>query len=492
MVEYKWKAFSVTSVGALMSAVDSTIVLLALLPIAKQLNTDYVTIVWVVVAYLLINTSLVLSLGRLADIQGRKKMYNVGFAIFTIGSALCGLAFSGPALVTFRAVQGVGAALIMANSFAIISDAFPHGERGKAFGMNMIVWGTGSVLGIILGGIIIFYTSWRLIFLINVPIGIFGTAWAYRALRADAHGGNAIAPMNGTSLRGSYSVKRTQSFDIPAAISFTGALLVLQLGVTLGLLYSWTDTLSLISFGLFPVLLIFFVVWESRFSAQPIIDLKMFSGNRVFSVSVASSMLQALALFSVNFLLLFYFEGVYGLSVLTASYLLVPYAVTSAAVGPFAGRLSDRLGARVIASAGLAVQAVALLLLSLLTLSTPLFYVGVIEAFFGLGGALFWPSNTSTIMSAAPKESYGTASGVLNTFRNTGMVMSFALSLTAAASVLPAPIVSALYLGTFKGTLSHQYAVGYLSGQSFAFELSAVLLAVSMCFSLLSGRVQKK
>lgn len=475
-----------------MSAVDSTIVLLALLPIAEDLHTDYVTIVWVVVAYLLINTSLVLSLGRLADIQGRKKMYNVGFIIFTIGSALSGLASTGLTLVAFRAVQGVGAALIMANSFAIISETFPVGERGKAFGMNMIVWGTGSVLGIILGGVIISYTSWRLIFLINVPIGIFGTAWAYRALAADVHGGNTNAPASGAGGRDSNPLKGKQSFDIPAALSFTGALLVLQLGVTLGLLYSWTDTMALVSFCLFPVLLLFFVVWETKFSTQPIIDLKMFSGNRVFSVSVTSSMLQALALFSVNFLLLFYLEGVYGLSVLSASYLLVPYAVTSAVVGPLAGRLSDRLGARIVASAGLAVQAAALLLLSSLTLSTSLFYIGAVEAFFGLGGALFWPSNTSTIMSAAPKEAYGTASGIMNTFRNTGMVMSFALSLTAASSVLPARVVSALYLGTFTGTLSHQYAVGYLSGQSFAFELSAVLLAVSMCFSLVSGRVQKK
>lgn len=143
-MEYKWKTFSVTSVGSLMSAVDSTIVLLALVPIAEELNSDYVTMVWVVVAYILANTALALSLGRLADIYGRKRMYNVGFVVFILGSALCGFAPSGPTLVGFRAIQGIGAALLAANSFAILSEAFPRNERGKAFGANSIVWALAS------------------------------------------------------------------------------------------------------------------------------------------------------------------------------------------------------------------------------------------------------------------------------------------------------------------------------------------------------------
>ena len=145
-MEYKWKTFSVTSVGSLMSAVDSTIVLLALVPIAEELKSDYVTMVWVVVAYILANTALVLSLGRLADIYGRKRMYNVGFVVFILGSALCGFAASGLALVGFRAIQGIGAALLAVNSFAILSEVFPGNERGKAFGANAIVWGSGVVV----------------------------------------------------------------------------------------------------------------------------------------------------------------------------------------------------------------------------------------------------------------------------------------------------------------------------------------------------------
>jgi EmrB/QacA subfamily drug resistance transporter len=487
-MEYKWKAFSVTSVGALMSAIDGTIVMLALLPIAEDLHTDYVIMVWVIVAYLLINTALVLSLGRLADIYGRKRMYNIGFGVFTVGSALCGFAGTGLTLILYRVIQGIGAALLVANSFAILSEAFPANERGKAFGMNSIVWGIGSVLGIILGGFIVSYASWRLIFLINIPIGIFGTVWAYRTLKESVLlRGATRTPMRDALPLNSGDSKR-QSFDIPAALAFTAALVSLQMGVTWGLLHSWTSSVAVTLFTLTPFPLLFFVIWELKYSKDPIIDLSLFSRNRVFAASVATALLQSLALFSVNFLLLFYFEGIYGLPVLRASYLLIPMAVTSAMVGPFGGRLSDRIGARIVASVGLAIQAVVLVFLSRLDVSTPLWHVAIAEMFYGMGGGLFWPANTSAIMSAAPREAYGAASGIMNTFRNTGMIMSFAVSLTAATSAIPASLVYKLFLGNMEGALSQSYAAGYLSGQRFAFEISAVLLSVAIAFSLLRGK----
>jgi EmrB/QacA subfamily drug resistance transporter len=468
-MEYKWKAFSVTSVGSLMSAVDSTIVLLALLPIAEEIRSDYVTMVWVVIAYILANTALVLSLGRLADMYGRKRMYNVGFVVFIAGSALCGFAASGLTLVGFRAVQGIGAALLAANSFAILSEAFPRNERGRAFGANSIVWGSGTILGIILGGLIITYTSWRIIFLINVPIGAFGTLWAYRTLREAKNGAGK------------------QSFDLPATSAFTVGLLALLLGVSWGLVYSWADLITIVSITASPCFFSFFVYWETKHSRDPVIDFSFFK-NRVFTLSIVTAMLQSLALFSVNFLLIFYLEGIAGLSVLTASYLIIPMAVASSVVGPFAGLLSDRYGARIIASTGLLVQMAVLFLLSRLTATTTLLQVGMIEGFYGLGGGLFWPANTSAIMASSPPARYGVASGIMNTFRNTGMVMSFALSLTAVTGVIPAYIVYQLFIGNFSGTLAPNYAAAYLSGQSFAFELSAILLILATLFSLVRGK----
>jgi len=468
-MDYKWKAFSVTSVGSLMSAVDSTIVLLALVPIAEELSSDYVTMVWVVIAYILANTALVLSLGRLADMYGRKRMYNFGFVVFIIGSALCGFAVSGLTLVAFRALQGVGAAMLAANSFAILSEAFPKNERGKAFGGTSIVWGSGTIVGIILGGLIISYTSWRLIFLINVPIGVFGTLWAYRTLRATTN-----------------NVKK-RSFDFPATLTFTLGLVALLLGVSWGIIYSWTSLTTLASVAVSPFFFLFFVYWEMKRSKDPVVDFTFFR-NRVFTLSIVTAMFQSLALFSVNFLLLFYLEGIAGLNVLTASYLIIPMAVTSSAVGPFAGRFSDRFGARIVASVGLVAQMVVLLMLSRLTITTTLLEVGVIEALYGVGSGFFWPANTSAIMASAPPESYGVASGIMNTFRNSGMVMSFALALTALTGAIPTAVIYQLFIGTFSGTLAPNYAAAYLAGQSFAFELSAILLVLAAIFSLARGK----
>ena len=472
-MEYKWKTFSVTSLGSLMSSIDSTIVLLALVPMAEELNSDYVTMVWVVVAYVLANTALVLSLGRLADIYGRKRMYNVGFIVFTLGSALCGFAPSGPALVGFRAIQGTGAALLAANSFAILSEEFPRNERGKAFGANSIVWGSGVVLGIMLGGLIITYTSWRLIFLINLPIGVFGTIWAYLTLKQSK-----------INLADRY-------IDLPATVAFTIGLLALMLGVTWGIIYSWNNLITLLSIASSPFILSFFVYWETKRSKDPVIDFALLK-NRVFTLSLTTAMLQSLALFSVDFLLLFYLEGIAGLSVLTASYLIIPMALALSIVGPFAGRLSDRFGARIIATLGLTIQVAVLFLLRGLTTTTSLVEVGIIEALYGVGGGLFFPANTSAIMASSPPARYGVSSGMMNTFRNTGMVMSFALSLTAVTGVIPANIVYRLFIGTFSGKLAPNYASSYLSGQSYAFGISAALLVVSTLFSLIRGKENRQ
>ena len=451
-----------------MAAVDSTVVLLALFPMAADLHSDFVTMTWVIIAYLVVNTALVLSLGRLADMYGRKLLYNVGFAIFTFGSALCGFAQDGLSLVVFRVIQGTGAALLTSNSFAILSEAFPRNETGRAFGLQSIVWGLGNVLGVVVGGVIITYTTWRWIFLINVPIGIFATAWAFKTLRA-------VLPPAGE--RG--------SFDLPAAISFTGGLLTLLLGITWGLLYSWHDPTAIAALALSPVALAFFIIWEGRYSRDPILDFDFFR-NRVFTFSILAALLQFLAVFSVNFLLIFYLEGIEGLSALQSAYLIIPFALASAVVGPVGGILTDRFGFRKISGAGVIIAAVSLLLFSQLTVSSTLLEIGIIETISGIGLAFFWPANTSAIMSSTPPAKYGVGSGAMNTFRNTGGILSFALSLTAATAVIPPNVVYSLFIGNLTGKLPPALATSYLAGQSFAFEISAVLLIVALAFIVLT------
>jgi EmrB/QacA subfamily drug resistance transporter len=451
-----------------MAAVDGTIVLLALLPIASELRSDFVVIVWVVIAYLLVNTAFVLSLGRIGDMFGRKRMYNLGFAIFTVGSVLCGIATSDLMLIVFRALQGVGAACLTANSFAILSEAFPPQERGRAFGINAIVWGIGSVLGIVVGGVLIHYTSWRWIFLINLPIGAFGTFWAWRAL-------HEIKP---TGPR--------ETFDLAGGALFTLGLLSLLFGITYGLVQSWTSLVTVATIAFAPVAFALFAFWELRMSKDPIVDFSLFR-EIGFAYPVASSAVQSLATFSVNFLLVFYLEGIAGLDVLTASYLIVPMALATAIMGPIAGRISDRVGSRAVATTGLALQLVALVLLSRLSTTTSILEIGGIEAVYGFGGGMFWPSNTSAIMSAAPPRRYGVASGIMNTFRNSGMVLSFALGLLAATQAIPPRVVGQLFVGTLSGKLSPALAGAYLTGESFAYEISAALLIVAILLSLMRG-----
>jgi MFS family permease len=264
-----------------------------------------------------------------------------------------------------------------------------------------------------------------------------------------------------------------------------------MLGVSWGIIYSWNDPITILSIAFSPLIFAFFVYWEAKHSKDPVIDFTMLK-NRVFTLSLITAMLQSVALFSVNFLLLFYLEGIAGLPVLTASYLIIPMAVASSVVGPFAGRLSDRFGARIIATLGLIIQIAVLFVLRGLTTTTALSQVAIIEAFYGVGGGLFWPANTSAIMASSPPARYGVSSGIMNTFRNTGMVMSFALSLTAVTGVIPVSVVYQLFIGTFSGTLAPNYASAYLSGQSYAFEISIVLLVASTLFSLVRGKESRQ
>lgn len=453
-----------------MAAIDATIITLALVPIEQDLHTDYITIMWVILGYLLVNTALVLSFGRMADLFGRKNMYLLGFIIFTVGSALCGFATSGIELVIMRIIQGTGGAFLIANSLAIVTEAFPPKERGKAFGFNAIVWSLGSITGVALGGLIISFVSWRWIFYINIPIGIFGTIWGFITLKQDK------------------KAKEKENFDLPAALSFTIFLLFLLIGITLNLLNNWTSLFGYILIIISPAFFAIFVIWESKFSKTPIIPLSYFK-NRVFTFSIITALLQALALFSVNFLLVFYFEGVTGLTPFQSAILIIPMSLGTAIIGPFAGRWSDKFGARVVATAGLLIQLAMLIVLTGLTVNSPIWIIAIIEAAFGVGGGSFYPANTSTVMSASPPGKYGVTSGILVTFRNTGMILSFVLALVAVTTTIPANFVYQLFVGTVSSGLPTSVAVSYLTGQKAAFTLSYILVILSAFFSIIRGKL---
>ncbi len=475
-MQYKWRALGVVGVGSLMGAIDSNVLLIAFPAIARDLGANLVEMVWVLMIYILMGTALVLSLGRVADLKGRKRLYNAGFVVFIVGSALSGLAQTGVELVLFRGLQGVGGAMLLANSFAILSDAFPPNERGRAFGINSVVWGTGSVFGILVGGLILSITSWRWIFWINVPIGIAATLLAFAYLR------ESVTP------------DPRETFDFPAALLFTGGLASGLLGVTEGILDGWASATSIVPLLVAIPLFVVFAVWETRVSRDPILPFTLFR-NWMFSASLTTSVLQGVAIFATNFLLMVYFQGILGVSVLTASYLLIPLSIGLGVVGPIGGRLSDRYGARVLSTVGLLLQALALLLLSSLTRSTPLSAVAAYEALMGVGGGLFFPANTAAIMGGVPRARFGVGSGVMMTLRNSSMALSFALALIALTSQLPGGTGALLFGGAFTpatlaqiGLTSGELESIFLAGMHVAFLVAAGVVLVAVLFSVLRGR----
>jgi EmrB/QacA subfamily drug resistance transporter len=471
-IEYKWIALSVTTIGALMSAIDSTIVILALPDMMVKLHADLIEMIWVIMAYILISTVFLLTFGRVADMLGRVRMYNLGFVVFTVGSALCGLSQSATQLILFRLVQGAGAALMMVNSPAIITEVFPPNERGRALGINGITWGIGGVAGPLLGGLILSAADWRWIFFINVPIGIIGTLWAYRALHEMS------------------KPKQGERFDPIGAATFSLGLVSLLIALTLGIEYSWTSLPILSLFALFVVMAVVFFAWERR-ALNPVLDLSLFK-NRVYNFSVLAAMLQSLAMFAVNFLVVFYLQAVRGYDPLTAALLLIPLPVVTAVVGPLSGLLADHIGARIPATIGVLVQAGALVwFIARLSPATPYWEVALGLGVMGLGGGMFWAPNTSAAMNSAEIRRLGIASATLATLRQTGMVTSFAVALAVAAGSLPRDVMMNLFVGT-SIALGSQPMQAFIVGMQHAFAVSVALCLVAAGFSLVRGKEDRR
>lgn len=465
--EYKWIALSVTTIGALMAAIDGTIVVLALPDMMVKLHADLIEMIWVIMGYILVSTVFLLTFGRVADMFGRVRMYNLGFVVFTIGSALCGFSQNATQLILFRLLQGSGAAMMMVNSVAILTEVFPPHERGRALGLNAVTWSFGGVFGPILGGIILTAADWRWIFFINVPIGIFGALWGYRALKE-------------MSKRA-----RGEKFDPIGAGAFSLGLTALLIAMTLGIQFTWTSPPIVALFLVFVLMLAIFFWWERR-APNPVLDLSLFK-NRVYNFSVMAAMMQALAMFAVNFLIVFYLQGVRGYDALTAALLLIPLPVTTSIMAPLGGLIADRIGARVPATIGLLVQGVALTWFLQLNQVTPYWQIAGGLALMGLGGGLFYPPNTSAAMNSAPMNRLGIAAATLATLRQAGMVTSFALSLAVAAGSLPRDVMMQLFVGN-NVTLGSEPMQAFVVGMHSAFGVSLALCLLAAGISMVRGR----
>ena len=427
MVSYKWIALSNTTVGSLMVAIDMSIVIIALPTILVQLpGTGIGEGIWVILGYQLLLATLILNFGRLGDMFGRVRMYNFGFALFTIGSLHCSLSQTGIELILLRLLQGVGGALIWSNSSAILTDAFPLHERGRALGMNQVALVSGMTMGLVLGGVLTATLGWRSIFWVNVPIGIFGTVWAHYQLKE-------IGQM-----------KKGERLDLPGNATFAGGLTLLLLGITYGSLKGF-DRLTDIFFIVGIMLLIAFALIEEKVKF-PMIDLNLFK-IRIFTAGNLAVLCFALARGAFNFVMVFYLQGALGFDPLTAGLMLVPTSATVVIFGPLSGWLSDRYGPRWFAAGGLALNCVAFLTFAQLPGNISYLFLFIPMLVFGAGIGMFSSPNRSVTLSSVPAFRRGIAAGTNSMFPNVGMLVSLGTSIAILAFSVPKNILLNVFGG---------------------------------------------
>lgn len=464
---YRSIALAVIMMGVMMSAVDTTAVVLGLPVMMVDLHSDMISMIWVIMGYLLVITVLGTQLGRIGDMLGRVRMYNFGFAFFTAASLLCGVSSSGPELISFRVLQGVGGALISSNSGAVIADTFAESERGRAYGFTGIGWSIGAVLGILIGGAFVTFLNWRYIFFINLPIGAIATIVGYLKLRER-------------------SPKIKRKLDV-VGMTFLGTGLFLALYALTEISgFGFSSEYSIL-LGIGALIILLFVFWE-RTTSNPLIQTSALR-ERVFISSILASFFQSLASFAVLFLVIMYLQGPRAMTPFAASLLLIPAYVIGGLIAPYAGKLSDRFGARVIATIGLAVQAFGFVVYSMLGMNTGFVLVIIGAVLNGIGNSAFFPANNSAVMNSASPQTYGMASGLLRTFSNIGMVCSFAVALLIASLSIPRDVAFQIFLGV--GGLSSELSQAFIVGMHSALLVSISLLVVSVALSALRGKEQR-
>lgn len=413
-MDYKWVALSATCLGTFMANLDLTIVVIGLPTILQQLHATLVHGIWIITGYTLMMTILLVLLGRLADLYGRVRLYNLGFAIFTLGSLLCALSKTGPELVAFRFLQGAGAALLYANGGAIITDAFPAGELGMGLGINVMAVNLGAIAGYTLGGVMITYFGWQSIFWLNIPIGIFGTIWGYLNLKEISR-----KPVG-------------QKFDFAGSILYCIGLATILLALTIGDPLS-VRNLVILGCGAAFFVAVIFIELRQKF---PTLDLTLFK-IRQFALGNIAGFLNAIAFSCGPFLRSLYLQLILGYSPAKTGLLLIPMEVIIFAISPLSGRLSDKYGAKVLSCLGLFFNASALFWFASFGKGSSYGAVLGSLVLFGIGMALFFPPNSSAVMGSVSAEKRGVANGIRMTLNQTGNVFSVPFSLLLMTLVMP-------------------------------------------------------
>ncbi len=449
---YKWIALTNTTLGVLMATINSSIVLISLPVIFKGIHINPLApgetgyFLWMLLGYMLVTATLLVTFGRISDMFGRVRFYNLGFLIFTLGSILLWLTpGTGNAgaleLILFRLVQGVGGGFLLSNSAAIITDAFPSHQRGFALGINQIAAILGSVIGLILGGILAYF-DWRLVFLVSVPVGIAGTIWAY------------------TMLRETVKPRTHQKIDWLGNVTFAAGATILLIGITYGIepygssSTGWGNPVVIVALIIGVLLLVTFI-WIELHAEDPMFRLELFK-IRMFAAGNASSFLASIARGGLQFMLVIWLQGIwlplhgydYEVTPLWAGIYMIPLLVGFLLMGPLSGWLSDRFGARPFSTMGMLIQAVGFFLLTVIPLNFSYIWFALILFTLGIGQGMFSSPNTSSVMGSVPAEQRGVASGMRSTFQNSGTIVSigvfFSLITSGLAVSLPTTLSSGL------------------------------------------------
>jgi len=448
---YRWIALSNTTLSMTMATIDASIVIIAMPAIFRGIHLNPLTpgnvtyLLWMILGYLLVQSVLVVTLGRLGDMFGRVKIYNLGFVVFTLASialSLDPLTGTGGAmwLIGWRFVQAFGGAMLMANAAAILTDAFPANRRGMALGVNQIAGISGQFVGLLLGGVLAAW-NWRLVFWVNVPIGLFGTIWAYKSLREVA-------------------TTRRARIDWIGNFLFAAGLGVLLIAITNGIRpygghpTGWTNPWIIGGLIGGVVMLIVFCVFETKI-AEPMFQMSLFK-IRAFATGNAASLLGSIARGGLQFMLVIWLAGIwlplhgydFAVTPLWAGIYMLPLTAGFLIAGPISGTLSDRYGPRLFATTGLLLAAVCFTGLMLLPVNFSYWVFALLILGNGIGSGLFASPNTSAIMSAVPARHRGSASGMRSTFQNSGMSLSigifFSLMIAGLASSLPRTLTAGL------------------------------------------------
>jgi EmrB/QacA subfamily drug resistance transporter len=462
---YRWWLLVVTSLGALLASLTSGTLIIALPDILRDLQTDLFALLWIVVGYTLVVTVLVLNAGRLADIFGRTRTYTLGLAVFTVASAFCAIAPTPLLLILGRVLQGVGGAFMFANSAALVTDAFPRSELGKALGLNAMVVGAGLIMGPILGGWLTGF-GWRFVFWFNVPLGLIGIVAALLILVEKT------------------PAQRSISIDWLGSGLYLVALLALMTSLAFGGLYGWTTWWVVGGFVLFFVLMPIFIFVESRVRT-PILDLSLFR-DRLFTMGNLTGLLNGVARNSVLFLLVFYLQGVRGSDPVTAGIQLAPLAIGLLVLSPISGVLADRYGSRELATLGMLVTAAGLAGLLTLQVDTPYWQLALWQLIIGAGSGLFNSPNTSAVMGVIPPAKRGIGAGTRAMLTNTGFVLSIALAIGLMTSAMDPKVLVAVFSGTQIGTSGIDMGP-FMDALHIAFAAGVVASLIGAGISMMRG-----